>query len=544
MWHFKNILQNMNIKLPTKKGQPNTNPEIDFNQLVVVGANGSGKTRFGTEIEKTYANTTHRVSAQKSLSMPYEVSPKSKEKAEYEFYYGHWYDNDTGLSQRQKFHNRWGNKPDIFLLNDYEKLMVLLHTEEYEASLEFKENGGSKPNTKLDRIQKIWETILPHRKLKKRAGIIETFPTGQEVDIYNASQMSDGERVMFYLIGEVVCAPQNSIVIIDEPEMHIHRSLVKSLFDLIEIERPDCSFIYLTHDIDFAFTRQNALKIWAKSYEGNNIWDYEILEEETPIPEQLYLEVLGSRKPIIFLEGDASSIDYELYEQVYPEYTIKPLGSCEKVIQTVKAFNEQNGFHHLISFGIIDKDRRPESDVIKLNSKNIWVLDVAEAENLLLEETIVKAVSIHMGKNADEVFNQVKSNLIEFFKTQLETQILIHFKEILRRNYMGITNFDGKEISSVISEIDSSYSSIDKQKVYDETKIEFENVIATNDYNAVLRLFNLKNALVPQSKICELTGIKNKEAYLKLVVSLLKRNDTNSDNIKQAIDNKVIKNAT
>lgn len=93
--------------------------------------------------------------------------------------------------------------------------------------------------------------------------------------------------------------------------------------------------------------------------------------------------VLGSRKPIIFLEGDASSIDYELYEQVYPEYTIKPLGSCEKVIQTVKAFNEQNGFI-IISFGIIDKDRRPESDVIKLNSKNIWVLDVAEAENLLL----------------------------------------------------------------------------------------------------------------------------------------------------------------
>lgn len=63
-------------------------------------------------------------------------------------------------------------------------------------------------STKLDRIQKIWETILPHRKLKKRAGIIETFPTGQEVDIYNASQMSDGERVMFYLIGRVVCAPQ------------------------------------------------------------------------------------------------------------------------------------------------------------------------------------------------------------------------------------------------------------------------------------------------------------------------------------------------
>ena len=300
----------------------------------------------------------------------------------------------------------------------------------------------------------------------------------------------------------------------------------------------------MTHDIDFAFTRQNATKIWAKSYDGNDVWDYEFLDELSPIPEQLYLEVLGSRKPIIFLEGEASSIDYELYEQVYYNHTIKPLGSCEKVIQIVKSFNEQNGFHHLESFGIIDRDRRPASDLVKLNSKNIWVLDVAEAENLLLEENIVKAISVHMGRNPDETIIQVKSNLIAFFNSQLESQILLHFKENLRRNFLGITNFNTKDIGSVLMEIDSLFSAIDKQNVYDETRVEFERVIATNDYNAVLRLFNLKNALIPQSKICELTGIKNKEEYRKLVITLLKRNDSVSLAIKSAIDSKIIKNAT
>ena len=49
--------------------------------------------------------------------------------------------------------------------------------------------------------------------------------------------MSDGERVLFYLAGEVICAPQNSIIIIDEPEMHIHSSLIKSFFDLLEAEK-------------------------------------------------------------------------------------------------------------------------------------------------------------------------------------------------------------------------------------------------------------------------------------------------------------------
>lgn len=159
----------MNIQLPTKKGQPNSNPTIDFNQLVVIGANGSGKTRFGSNIEQRYNQMTHRISAQKSLSMPDFVSTKSREVAEGEFLYGGWDKNDQNWYKTTGWlQNRWGNNLNTFLLNDFEKLMVLLHTEEYEQSLNFKENGGNKPNTKLDKIHKIWEIVLPHRRLRKR----------------------------------------------------------------------------------------------------------------------------------------------------------------------------------------------------------------------------------------------------------------------------------------------------------------------------------------------------------------------------------------
>lgn len=534
----------MNIQLPTKKGQPNTNPNIEFGQLVLVGANGAGKTRFGSRIEQLYLGRTHRISAQKSLTLPFEVSPKSKVRAEKEFHYGYYWDRHDEQQQiEQKLGNRWGGKLNTFLLDDYEKLMVLLHTEEYEESLNFKEGRREKPTTKLDRVQRIWEAVLPHRKLLKRAGIIETYPTGDEQNKYNASEMSDGERVIFYLVGEVVCAPINSIIIIDEPEMHIHKSIIKTLYDLIENERPDCAFVYLTHDIDFAFSRQNAIKIWAKSFEGNDVWDYEILDEAMPIPEQLYLEVLGSRKPVIFLEGDDSSIDYKIYEQVYGEYTLKPLGSCEKVIHSVKSFNEQNGFHHIQSFGIIDKDRRPTEEIPKLNSKSIWILDVAEAENLLLLENIIKSLATHMGKNPDEVFNEVKNNILAFFAGQLEAQIMLHYKELLRKELFTLANFTSKNIADTIAEVDGLYTGINKQQIYDSIKVEFEAVVNTNDYNTALRLFNLKNALIPQSKVCELTGIKNKEEYLKLVLTLLKKKDAVSDLIKAEIDGRVIKTA-
>ena len=534
----------MQITLPKKIGTPPTSPTIDLGQIVIVGANGAGKTRFASDIERRYPGQTHRIAAQKSLVFPKIVSPTSKKQAEALFKFGHYQESysDEHYSQN-KMQSKYQGRPDTTLLNDYDKLLVLLHTDEYEDALNYKEGRTGRPTTKLDRVQKIWEAVLPHRKLLKTAGIIETFPTGNPSNIYNASEMSDGERVIFYLAGEVICASENAIIIIDEPEMHIHKLLIKPLFDLIELERPDCSFIYLTHDIDFAFTRQNAIKVWLRSFDGNNIWDYEILDETTPIPEQLYLEVLGSRKPVIFIEGDNSSIDYQLYEQIFPNHTLKPLGGCEKVIQSVPAFNDHKTFHHIEAFGIIDRDRRPDSDLAGLNRKNIWVLDVAESENLFLLESVVRAVVQHMGQNPDNVFNIVRENLVGFFESQLEPQALLHYKEMLRRNFLALTNFTSKNINDVTNEIDSNYAAVNKLELFENIRQRFEDVLSSQDYNSILKLFNLKGALIPNSGICPLTGIRNKEEYIRVVITLLKRKDPLSDQIKAGIESMIIKNA-
>jgi len=407
----------MNITLPKKlhSVKPIT---IGSKNIVVIGANGAGKTRFGTDIEDRYNKETHRISAQKSLSFPKEVSPKSKLRAESEFLYGAFNENNPSSNINYKIGSRWGQNPNTFLLNDYYQLMVLLHTEEYEKSIKFKEEykpgqGIEKPITKLDRIQKIWEYVLPYIKLVKKAGSIETYPAGHLDSRYNASEMSDGERVIFYLIGEVISVPENSIIVIDEPEMHLHKSITKKLWDKIEQERTDCTFIYLTHDIDFASSRIEATKIWAKGFDGT-YWDYEILNDNLELPEQLYLEILGSRKPILFIEGDDSSIDYKLLQLIFTDYTIKPLGSCQKVFETTKSFNEQKGFHNIESFGLIDRDRKTDEEIEHIKNPNIWVTQVAEIENFLLLEEIVKIVAEYMMKDPDIIFTSIKKMLFHF----------------------------------------------------------------------------------------------------------------------------------
>lgn len=524
----------MQLTLPSKKdAQPTIleNPKA----IVIIGANGSGKTRFGAKIEETHKPVL-RVSAQKSLSMPKEVSPKSKARAESEFWYGGWDEASNSWWEEQGWKNsRWGNNLNTFLLNDYEKLLILLHTEEYEEALKYKEGIIEKPITKLDRIQEIWEDILPHRKLIKRAGIIETYPTDKNNEVYNASEMSDGERVIFYLIGEVVCAKPNSIVILDEPELHIHKSILKKLWDKIELERPDCTFVYLTHDIDFATSREKATRVWLKSYEGTNLWDYEILDDTNPIPEQVYLEILGSRKPILFTEGDSSSIDYALYQLVFSEFTVTPLGNCNKVFEATKSFNDLNQFHHLISKGVIDRDRRPDSDVANIRAQGILVTDVAESESILMHEDIIRVVAKRMFKDEYGIFSAVKENVIAQFSKNLIHQATQHSIFRIKKQFERGLNPKVLDFQALDNEIKGFITQLDYTTTYKKIEEEFKKYVESNDYNSILKVYNNKGLIYDSGlvQMCDLNAKNN--TYLNFVIGILKEKSKESEIVKRAV---------
>src|SRR4051812_10760928 len=76
--------------------------------IVIVGANGSGKTRMGAQIESAASEKAHRVSAQRALTIPHFVQPRTHTQAEAILLYGH-YDPSQNQSIRveQKYGNRW-----------------------------------------------------------------------------------------------------------------------------------------------------------------------------------------------------------------------------------------------------------------------------------------------------------------------------------------------------------------------------------------------------------------------------------------------------
>lgn len=94
--------------------------------------------------------------------------------------------------------------------------------------------------------------------------------------------------------GRIMLAPKNGLIIVDEPEMYLHRTVIDKLWNRLEKERGDCIFIYMTHDLQFA-TSRIGVKSWIKSYEYPSTWDIQVIDENE-IPEQLLMELLGSCK--------------------------------------------------------------------------------------------------------------------------------------------------------------------------------------------------------------------------------------------------------
>lgn len=506
------------MEFPRAGDTTNTTAVSGGRVFVVVGANGSGKTRLGTwlEFKSSLSPVAHRVSAQKSLTMPTSVSPRSLSEAEAHLRYGY----ATGQLAHKDGH-RWNSNPNTSLLSDFDKLMVYLFSEDYEKSISYRraafavDQRVEPPPTKLDTVKRIWEAVLPQRELVIGSGTITTRLRGS-TQSYSGSEMSDGERVVFYLIGECLAAPENGLLIIDEPELHLHKSIQAMLWDAIEGERDDLTFIYLTHDLGFAASRIEAPKICLRSFDGTN-WDWFVAPSDSQLPEEVLLQIVGSRKPVLFIEGDDGSLDRFLFRHCYPDFTIVPAGSCTHVIHAVATFAAFKHLHHVACRGIIDRDFREDDDVAHLAGLGISVLNVAAIENVLLTTDVLGVVATAMHRDdAAETIGKVQ----EMVFTALTRDIQAVASRIVATQ---LENTFGRFESSAIGrkDLSSAVDSIVARAQVDDRWAKaikrVETILAERDYPAALSIYKNKG-LLPQAGIH--FGLMPRE-YVRLVKKLL-----------------------
>ena len=71
---------------------------------------------------------------------------------------------------------------------------------------------------------------------------------GQSVP-YSVAELSDGERNALLIAADVLTADPGTLLLLDEPERHLHRSIISPLLTALFIERADCIFVISTHEV-------------------------------------------------------------------------------------------------------------------------------------------------------------------------------------------------------------------------------------------------------------------------------------------------------
>ena len=517
-------LNTMDLLLPNKITGKKGEILRDVRQVTIIGANGAGKTRFCNKLVEQCGEQAYRISALRAIFPVEDNRPQLK----------------GSIGERFDKLNQNMQQVVNTAKSEFDKLSYVMLIDEFRDLMNFKAHqlmgeAIGFPKTKLDKVVKMWQEVFPKNKVLRENGKI-LFTTEGQSDKYSSLRLSDGEKAVLYYLGAVLYAMEDAVIFVDDPETFIHPSIMHTLWNVIEEMRPDCTFVYSTHDVDFASSRVDNKCVWVKDFNPEQeTWDYEVLSSSTNLSDSLYIDLLGTRKPVLFVEGDEEhSIDSRLYALVFPEYTIKPLGSCNKVIESVRSFNDLEGLHHLDSWGIVDRDRRDEKEVEYLRKKKILVPNVAEIENILMLEGVVRAVAKYRHKNEDDVFASVSRAVIKNFDNEIRQQALMHTRHRVKHDIEIRVDMKFRNISALEDHMIDLVNEINPRGIYEMLCREFHVYVQKKNYDKVLMVYNQK-LMLTRSGVAGLCGLKSREEYIKMVLKILKGNGREALAIRNAI---------
>ena len=222
---------------------------------------------------------------------------------------------------------------------------------------------------------------------------------------FSIAQMSDGERNAAIIAATVLTVEPGTVLLIDEPERHLHRAIIEPFLSALFEQRADCTFVVSTHEIALPVANPEACVLMVRSCKWDNnkttAWDVEVLEANADLPEELKLAILGSRERILFVEGKSDSLDLPLYKALFPGVSVVPKGNCDDVQKAVSGLRgSQNLSHvHVKAFGLIDRDDRTEKEIEQLAQKHVFTLDAYSVEALYYCSDAIAAIA-HWQKEA------------------------------------------------------------------------------------------------------------------------------------------------
>ncbi len=393
------MTNHFNLSIPNVTGSPTNINLSQGDVLYILGANGTGKSSLITSLFNQNHAQAKRISAHRQTwfeSNALALSPQNRVDLEVQF-------RSQDVSPRARY---WEWNPSgrasvaIFDLIDADtmqerKIANLVRSDDIEGA----RIAAAKPSP----IQQINE-LMRLSNLPVAIQVVD----GQKIVAqkhggasYSVAELSDGERNAFLIAADVLTAKSGTLILIDEPERHLHRAITSPLLKLLFDRRKDCAFIVSTHELLLAQDTPEASVLLVRSceYVGQQVraWTADLLPPGIEIDDDLKGALIGSRRKMIFVEGTHQSLDVPFYSLLFPQVSIVPKGSCRDVENAVHGLRGASNIHWVSVWGIVDNDQRDPEDIARLRNSGIYALSHYSVESLYYHEKVIARIAKRQG---------------------------------------------------------------------------------------------------------------------------------------------------
>ena len=342
---------------------------------------------------------------------------------------------------------------------------------------------------------------------------------------YSAAELSDGERNALLIAGNVLTAPPGTLLIIDEPERHLHRSIISPLLGHLFERRSDCGFVISTHDhaLPLGNSAARALLLRSCSFDGQNVrnWVADDLPPGTSVDEALKRDLLGARQKIIFVEGTENSLDKPLYSLVFPMVSVIAKGTCHEVDQAVAGARAAQELHWLQAFGVADCDGLDAAEIAAKRERGVYALPYYSVEAIYFHPRLIEIVALHqapvLGADGTQLASAAMAAGVEAIRGHTDRLSRNATKRALRQSLIEQIPNDNELLAGHDIALTNNAAALHAARV-----AELEAAVADVNWERILTACPVResNAL---SRISTTLGFRQRHDYQRAVRHLLAR---------------------
>jgi hypothetical protein len=351
-------------------------------------------------------------------------------------------------------------------------------------------------------VKKIFNELIPSKKFLDveihENGVRFNIDTPQ--GIIDIDELSSGEKELLFVFTELIrVKPNNSIILFDEPDLHLNEDVQRRIPDVLESLGHNNQIWISTHSLGIINNAEFDELFRVQHYTGKN-QAIEIFDDNSKI--ELFRDIAGSigivtfGEKIVFLEG-IDTTDKSILERWFPELKTRivfvsshSVGEVNKISQKILSLVQASS-KYTYYYAIRDRDymSKEDKDSIENNGKGkIFVWSKYHIENFLLDEESIFSVlrkSLHANcplrdsKHClDEIRQIAANNKTHWVNSMLKERL----RELIITEDLGkIRNESADDIlkktNNFKKAIEKNFEDSNVQKIINECESYFNSII-------------------------------------------------------------------